>query len=68
LIRTMPQNELEQHVRIAEMQCAFNSYLWRPSLKNGRRLVVLPRTVWQGSCKFHLYCFLLQSIRNNVVG
>ena len=48
LIQTMPEDELKQHVRITEMQCAFNSYLWRPSLKNGHRLMVLPRTIWQG--------------------
>lgn len=48
LIQAMPEEEFKQHVIIPQMQCAFNSYFWSPSLKNGHRLMALPKTVWQG--------------------
>ncbi|MCO5559179.1 hypothetical protein L7F22_012773 [Adiantum nelumboides] len=49
LLSTMPREELQQHVAMPRMQCAFNSYLWRPTLKSGIRLMKLPQVVWQGA-------------------
>eukprot|EP00250_Pteridium_aquilinum_P012257 c20603_g1_i3 orf=99-1166(-) len=55
LLQTMPEEEFRQHVGIPRMQCAFNSYLWRPSLKSGVRLMKLPKVVWQGMCGCSLW-------------
>ncbi|KAI5059375.1 hypothetical protein GOP47_0025694 [Adiantum capillus-veneris] len=49
LLQIMPEEEFQQHVAMPRMQCAFNSYLWRPTLKSGVRLMKLPRVVWQGA-------------------
>lgn len=49
LLQTMPEEEFRQHVAIPQMQCAFNSYVWRPTLKSGVRLMKLPQVVWQGA-------------------
>ncbi|CAK9869154.1 unnamed protein product [Sphagnum jensenii] len=48
LIRSMPENERKQHVRIPRMQCLFNSNLWRPSSRSCHRLLTATKSVWQG--------------------
>lgn len=56
LIENLPKEEFRDHVRISPMQCLFNSYPWFPSKKSVYRLILSPRTTWQGerSC-FYLY-------------
>ncbi|EFJ20553.1 hypothetical protein SELMODRAFT_443878 [Selaginella moellendorffii] len=48
LIRSMDAAEKRTHVRVAPMQCLFNSNLWRPSWKNGHRLISWTKSVWHG--------------------
>lgn len=48
LISTMDKDEYDQHVRVPEMQCLFNSNLWRPSCRSCHRLVTLTKAVWKG--------------------
>lgn len=47
IIATMDELELASHVGIAP-QCAFNSYLWRPSLRNWLRYLRNPHHVLTG--------------------
>ncbi|KAH7425095.1 hypothetical protein KP509_11G039700 [Ceratopteris richardii] len=49
LLQSMPEEEFWRHVAIPQMQCAFNSYLWTPALKNILRFMSLPQVVWQGA-------------------
>jgi mannan polymerase II complex MNN10 subunit len=48
LIKSMPEGEKRQHVLIPKMQCAFNSNLWRPNLRNAIRLVTFSKEIWRG--------------------
>ncbi|KAG2423866.1 hypothetical protein HXX76_015024 [Chlamydomonas incerta] len=47
MVATMDSSELGAHVGIAP-QCAFNSYLWRPSLRNWLRYLSNPRHILTG--------------------
>ncbi|KAG0584839.1 hypothetical protein M758_3G242000 [Ceratodon purpureus] len=48
LISVMDKDELKQHVRVPEMQCLFNSNLWKPSWRSCHRLITVTKAVWQG--------------------
>ncbi|GFR48743.1 hypothetical protein Agub_g10701 [Astrephomene gubernaculifera] len=47
LIATMERSERAMHVGLAP-QCSFNSYLWRPSLRNWLRYLANPRHILTG--------------------
>ncbi|KAG2487085.1 hypothetical protein HYH03_014330 [Edaphochlamys debaryana] len=47
LVASMPPGELSAHVGLAP-QCAFNSYMWRPSLRNWMRYLRRPRELITG--------------------
>ncbi|KXZ46638.1 hypothetical protein GPECTOR_42g849 [Gonium pectorale] len=47
LIARMASSELAAHVGLAP-QCAFNSYVWRPSLRNWARYLAHPRRILTG--------------------
>ncbi|XP_077241981.1 alpha-1,2-galactosyltransferase gmh3-like [Tasmannia lanceolata] len=49
MIRSLPSDEFESHVRISPMQCLFNSYPWFPTWKTALRLITSPKTTWQGA-------------------
>ena len=60
LISFMDKDEFKRHVRVPEMQCLFNSNLWRPSWRSCHRLITVTKAVWQGrlfssTLKFILY-------------
>uniref|UniRef100_A0A0E0LJQ1 Nucleotide-diphospho-sugar transferase domain-containing protein n=1 Tax=Oryza punctata TaxID=4537 RepID=A0A0E0LJQ1_ORYPU len=44
--------EMQEHVRIAKMQCLFNSYPWRPRWKSVHRLIFHLSTTWKGFIVF----------------
>jgi mannan polymerase II complex MNN10 subunit len=48
LLDIMPENERNQHIRIPQMQCLFNSNVWKFSWRSGLRLVTVTKTIWQG--------------------
>lgn len=48
LVNIMDKDEFKRHVRIPEMQCLFNSNLWRPSWRSCHRLITVTKAVWQG--------------------
>ncbi|XP_073393527.1 uncharacterized alpha-1,2-galactosyltransferase C1289.13c-like [Physcomitrium patens] len=48
LLNVMDKGEFSRHVRIPDMQCLFNSNLWRPSWRSCHRLVTLTKAVWRG--------------------
>lgn len=48
LISIMDKDELNRHVRFPQMQCLFNSNLWRPSWRSCHRLMTVTKAVWQG--------------------
>lgn len=48
LINVMDKEEFKRHVRVPEMQCLFNSNLWRPSWRSCHRLITVTKAVWQG--------------------
>lgn len=52
LISVMDKDELKRHVRVPEMQCLFNSNLWRPSWRSCHRLITVTKAVWQGRLFF----------------
>ncbi|KAL5994414.1 hypothetical protein ACLOJK_024464 [Asimina triloba] len=49
LIRRLPPDQLQRHVRIAPMQCLFNSYPWNPTWKSTLRFLSSPSTIWKGA-------------------
>ncbi|XP_031484141.1 uncharacterized alpha-1,2-galactosyltransferase C1289.13c-like [Nymphaea colorata] len=49
LVGSLPPEQFRDHVRIARMQCLFNSYPWIPSLKSTFRLITAPKTTWRGA-------------------
>ncbi|CAL5079884.1 unnamed protein product [Urochloa decumbens] len=48
LIGHLPAEEMQAHVRIAKMQCLFNSYPWILTWKSALRLVFHLATTWKG--------------------
>jgi len=57
LIHHLSAEEMQAHVRIAKMQCLFNSYPWVLTWKSAHRLIFHLPTTWKG---FHiLSCILL---------
>jgi mannan polymerase II complex MNN10 subunit len=49
LIDHLSAEEMQAHVRIAKMQCLFNSYPWILSWKSTLRLIFHLATTWKGS-------------------
>ncbi|XP_052161052.1 alpha-1,2-galactosyltransferase gmh3-like isoform X2 [Oryza glaberrima] len=47
LIDHFSPEEMQEHVRIAKMQCLFNSYPWRPTWKSMHRLIFHLSTTWK---------------------
>jgi hypothetical protein len=63
IIDNLPPEEMQAHVRIAEMQCLFNSYPWNgmATWKSVHHLIFHPSTTWKGFLIFLLtlyYSFL----------
>lgn len=54
LINVMDKEEFKRHVRVPEMQCLFNSNLWRPSWRSCHRLITVTKAVWQGRLSYLL--------------
>uniref|UniRef100_J3MK86 Nucleotide-diphospho-sugar transferase domain-containing protein n=1 Tax=Oryza brachyantha TaxID=4533 RepID=J3MK86_ORYBR len=48
LIYHLSPKEMQEHVRIAQMQCLFNSYPWTPTWKSVRRFIFHHSTTWKG--------------------
>ncbi|KAK3126868.1 hypothetical protein QOZ80_7AG0564330 [Eleusine coracana subsp. coracana] len=48
LLEHLSPEEMQAHIRIAKMQCLFNSYPWTPTLKSLQRLVFHLGTTWKG--------------------
>ncbi|TVU39463.1 hypothetical protein EJB05_12883, partial [Eragrostis curvula] len=48
LIEHLSPEEMQAHVRIAKMQCLFNSYPWTPTWKPVLRLIFYLPTTWKG--------------------
>ncbi|XP_066399020.1 probable alpha-1,6-mannosyltransferase MNN10 [Miscanthus floridulus] len=48
LIDHLSAEEMQEHVRIAKMQCLFNSYPWTLTLKSVHRLIFHLPTTWKG--------------------
>ncbi|KAF0928501.1 hypothetical protein E2562_004135 [Oryza meyeriana var. granulata] len=48
LIYHLSPEEMREHVRIAKMQCLFNSYPWIPTWKSVHRLIFHLSTTWKG--------------------
>ena len=51
LIHHLSAEEMQAHVRIAKMQCLFNSYPWVLTWKSAHRLIFHLPTIWKG---FHI--------------
>lgn len=64
LISIMDKDELNRHVRFPQMQCLFNSNLWRPSWRSCHRLMTVTKAVWQGRLFFeYSQTFIESSVR-----
>lgn len=48
LIDHLSPEEMQAHIRIAKMQCLFNSYPWTPTWKSVHRLIFHLPTTWNG--------------------
>lgn len=48
IIGHLSPEETQAHVRIAKLQCIFNSYPWMTTWKSVHRLIVHPSSTWKG--------------------
>ncbi|CAM0907031.1 unnamed protein product [Alopecurus aequalis] len=48
IIDHLSPEEMQAHVRIAKMQCLFNSYPWMATWKSVHRMIFHPSTTWKG--------------------
>uniref|UniRef100_A0ACD5WRT4 Uncharacterized protein n=1 Tax=Avena sativa TaxID=4498 RepID=A0ACD5WRT4_AVESA len=48
IIDHLSPKEMQAHVRIAKMQCLFNSYPWKATWKSVHRMIFHPSTTWKG--------------------
>ncbi|VAH98075.1 unnamed protein product [Triticum turgidum subsp. durum] len=49
IVDHLSPEETQAHVRIAKMQCLFNSYPWVATWKSVHRLIFHPSTTWKGA-------------------
>ncbi|VAI70127.1 unnamed protein product [Triticum turgidum subsp. durum] len=59
IVDHLSPEETQAHVRIAKMQCLFNSYPWVATWKSVHRLIFHPSTTWKG---FLICLFPIHSI------